>query len=62
MTGKGKCGMLYEPGNDKSLLEVLLRTKEMDIENERVKVLQQFKEELSFKAIAKKIELVITSL
>jgi glycosyltransferase involved in cell wall biosynthesis len=62
MTGPGKCGLLYQPGNDKELLAVLLRTKSMDIEKERIKVLQQFKEELSFEAIARKIEKVITSL
>src|SRR6185369_13547795 len=62
MTGPGKCGLLYQPGNEKELLAVLLRTKSMDIEKERIKVLQQFKEELSFEAIARKIEKVITSL
>ncbi len=62
MTGPGKCGLLYEPGNDKELLASLLKTKSMDIEKERIKVLQQFKEELSFEAIAKKINMVINSL
>lgn len=62
MTGPGKCGLLYEPGNEEELLTVLLKTKNMDIEKERAKVLQQFKEELSFEAIAKKINTVINSL
>jgi glycosyltransferase involved in cell wall biosynthesis len=62
MTGPGKCGLLYEPGNDKELLAALLKTKNMDIEKERANVLQQFKEELSFEAIARKIEQVIISL
>jgi len=62
MTGPGKCGLLFQPGNDKDLLSVLLKTREMDLETEKSKVLQHFKEELSFEAIARKIEQVITKL
>ncbi len=62
MTGPGKCGLLYQPGNEADLLKALLQTKEMDIETERNKVLKQFNEELSFGAIARKIEQVIVSL
>ena len=61
MTGSGKCGLLYEPGNDKELLETLLQTEKMDMEKERDKVLKQFNEELSFEAIAEKIDKLITS-
>lgn len=60
MTGPEKCGFLYQPGNDKNLLAVLLKTKELDIETERAKVLRQFKDELSFEAIASKINQVTT--
>jgi glycosyltransferase involved in cell wall biosynthesis len=62
MTGPGKCGLLYKPGNDKALLESLLQTKKMDMAKERDKVLKQFNEELSFDAIAKKINNSIVSL
>ena len=62
MTGPGKCGLLYEPGNEKELLDALLKTKELDIEEERKKVLQQFNEELSFNAIAEKITRIVESL
>ncbi|MGZ8524673.1 MAG: glycosyltransferase family 4 protein [Chitinophagaceae bacterium] len=62
MTGTGKCGFLYEPGNDKALLEILLQTPKMDMQKERDKVLKQFKDELSFEAIAGKINKVINSL
>ena len=62
MTGPGKCGFIYEPGNEQELLEVLLQTRELDIEKERTKVLAQFKAELSFEAIAGKIDRVITTL
>ncbi len=62
MTGPGNCGLLYEPGNTASLLKILMQTLELDIEKERAKTLQQFKTELSFEAIAKKIAQVIATL
>ncbi|MBC7830038.1 MAG: glycosyltransferase family 4 protein [Chitinophagaceae bacterium] len=62
ITGPGKCGILYEPGNDKELLTSLVKTKDMDIQAERAKALEQFKEELSFEAIAKKINQLLASL
>lgn len=62
MTGPGKCGLLYEPGNADDLLSILLSIQEMNIETERKKTLEQFKEELSFESIAKKITNVINSL
>ena len=62
MTGPFKCGLLYEPGNEDDLLSALIKTKKMNIEKERSLVLQQFKEELSFEAIAKKINQVIAAL
>ena len=62
MTGPGKCGLLYQPGNEEDLLVMLLKTKELNIETERGRVLRQFKDELSFDAIARKINQVITSL
>ena len=55
MTGPGKCGLLFEPANYMALLEALLQTQKMDLAKERDKVLQQFKKELSFEAIAGKI-------
>jgi len=61
MTGPGKCGLLYKPGDDKDLLAALLKTRDLDIETESAKALQQFKDELSFEAIAKKINKVINS-
>jgi glycosyltransferase involved in cell wall biosynthesis len=62
MTGPGNCGLLYDPGNTASLLKALMQTIEMDIEKERAKTFQQFKTELSFEAIAKKIEKLIATL
>jgi glycosyltransferase involved in cell wall biosynthesis len=62
MTGDGKCGFLYQPGNEKELLEVLLKTREIDMKIESEKTLKQFKEELSFDAIAEKINSIVKSL
>lgn len=62
ITGPGNCGLLYEPGNTTSLLQTLLQTTVLDMEKERTRTLQQFRNELSFEAIAKKIEQVITTL
>ena len=62
MTGPHKCGLLYEAGNVDDLLSILSMTNEMDIEMERKKTLEQFKQELSFEAIAKKITKVINSI
>jgi glycosyltransferase involved in cell wall biosynthesis len=62
MTGPGKCGLLYKAGNDSKLLKILLQTTTLNIENEQAKTLRQFNTELSFEAIAKKIEQVIALL
>lgn len=59
MTGRGKCGLLYSPGNAEELLACLRKTVTLNIEAEREKVLQQFREELSFAAIASKINEVL---
>ncbi len=62
MTGPGKCGLLFEPGNEGSLLQALMQTGGLNMEEEKNKVLKQFTEELSFEAIAQKINAVINSL
>ena len=62
MTGPGKCGLLYEAGNEEALVAALFKTGEMNIVKERDKALEQFNNELSFKAIGNKIERIVTSL
>jgi glycosyltransferase involved in cell wall biosynthesis len=59
MTGPGRCGILYEPGNTSALLFCLKKTLELNIGEERDKVLLQFQQELSFDAIANKINKII---
>jgi glycosyltransferase involved in cell wall biosynthesis len=60
MTGPGKCGLLFEAGNPDSLLQTLIQTNGMDTEAEKGKVLEQFRAELSFEAIAKKINALLS--
>ncbi|HMU47988.1 MAG TPA: glycosyltransferase family 4 protein [Chitinophagaceae bacterium] len=62
ITGPGKCGLLFEAGNENDLFRCLMKTKEMDVEKERKKTIEQFNRELSFLAIARKIDKVIESL
>ena len=62
MTGPNKCGLLYKVGNVDDLLSILLKADKMNIETEREKTLEQFKRELSFEAIAEKIQTIISSL
>lgn len=62
ITGPGNCGLLFEAGNEDDLLQCLLKTKELDIVKERKRTIEQFSRELSFSAIAQKIEKVIESL
>jgi glycosyltransferase involved in cell wall biosynthesis len=62
MTGNGKCGILFEAGNEGDLLRSLRSTATMNLEEERIKVRHRFKEELSFQAIAGKFDKVVHSL
>jgi len=62
ITGPGNCGLLFEPGNEENLLQCLLQVMKMDIDKEREKTMNQFSRELSFTAIAGKIENIIKTL
>lgn len=62
VTADGQCGRLYEPGNEDALLTALHQAAQSDATEERRKVLQQFRAELSFEAIANKIQKVAVSL
>ncbi len=62
MLGPGKCGFLYKAGDAEDLLKKLLQSVQINREEERGKVLQQFEDSLSFDAIAKAIHTVLVSL
>lgn len=62
MTGNGACGILYPPGDTKALIAALETITQKDIRAERQKVLDQFRKELSFEAIANSIQNIAASL
>jgi glycosyltransferase involved in cell wall biosynthesis len=62
MTNKGKCGILYEAGNETALLAALMRTQLMDIAEQRAMSLAYFKSNLSFEAIARKVQEIAVNL
>ena len=62
IAANGQFGLLYEAGNENALLSALRQTELIDLEDMRNKVLKHFKDELSFEAIARKIQEVAVSL
>jgi glycosyltransferase involved in cell wall biosynthesis len=62
MTANGQCGVLYKAGDENALLAALIQTMQMDLQEKRDKTLEHFKKELSFEAIANKIQKVAVSL
>jgi glycosyltransferase involved in cell wall biosynthesis len=62
ITNNGDCGLLYEPGNANSLMNILVETIALDKEEKREKCLTHFKNELSFEAIGRKFYEVAASL
>lgn len=61
ITGPGKCGLLYEAGNSHALFEVLQQSLTLNMEEEQKKVVEQFQNELSFTAIANKINRILNT-
>jgi glycosyltransferase involved in cell wall biosynthesis len=59
MTDDGKLGALYPAGDQQALLAALEKASQLDIALEKAKVLERFRRELSFEAIADKIMVVI---
>jgi len=57
-----KCGVLYESSNENALLEALVLSTNLSLENESLKASQQYKLHLSATAIANNIELALTQL
>jgi glycosyltransferase involved in cell wall biosynthesis len=56
ITNNGECGVLYEPGNEAALLEVLKQTKQMNVAEKRRLSIEYYKQNLSFEVIAERIE------
>ena len=62
MTDNGRCGLLYEAGNEAALLSALIQTQQMDIIQKQKASLEYFRSNLSFDAIARRIEEVADSI
>jgi glycosyltransferase involved in cell wall biosynthesis len=62
ITDNGRCGLLYQAGNETALVSALRQTMEPAIREKRNLALQQFRDNLSFEAIAAKIQEVTGSL
>lgn len=62
LTGEGEIGLLFQPGDEHSLLHALRQSLTLDIASASTKVLEQFNTHFSFNAIARKADVVIQSL
>ncbi len=62
ITGRGRCGFLFEPGDEKGLSSVLGKIAKMNMEQESEKAKIQFISELSARTIALKIEKIVTAI
>jgi hypothetical protein len=62
ITDNGNCGLLYEPGNENALLDALKLSCEIDFERKQKIALDYFKSNLSFEAIAGRIQEIAESL
>ncbi|MDB5134101.1 MAG: glycosyltransferase family 4 protein [Mucilaginibacter sp.] len=62
ITNNGQCGLLYEAGNDAGLLSALKQTLQINIPEKQKLSLEYFRANLSFEAIAGKIQEIAASL
>ena len=62
ITDNSRCGLLYEAGNSKALLNALHQVDKIDIAEKQQASLEYFKSNLSFEAIASRIQEVVESL
>ena len=61
MTGRGRIGILFKAGNEIELVKALEKSLLINTEIEIEKTIRQFREELSFEAIASKMHQAFTS-
>jgi len=62
ITDNGRCGLLYEVANEDALLNALVRTEALNMEEKQKNCLTYFKSNLSFEAIANRIQEIATGL
>ena len=56
------CGLLFEPGNEESLVSVLKQTSHLPVDDKKHDVLKRFESELSFITIAEKFKQILDSI
>jgi len=56
ITDNGRCGLLFEPGDEAELISALKQSEEINIKEKQEISLEYFRSNLSFEAIAQKIE------
>ncbi|MBS1529910.1 MAG: glycosyltransferase family 4 protein [Bacteroidetes bacterium] len=62
ITDNGRCGLLYEPGNESALLNALKLSCEIRFEEKQKATLKYFKSNLSFEAITERIHYIAETL
>jgi glycosyltransferase involved in cell wall biosynthesis len=62
ITDNGNCGILYDAGSETELLTALKQTGHLDLAEKRSRCLSYFKSNLSFEAIAKRIQEIVAAL
>jgi glycosyltransferase involved in cell wall biosynthesis len=62
ITDSGRCGLLYQLGDDDALFATLLETKKIDLKEKQKNCLDYFKSNLSFEAIASRIQEIAAGL
>jgi len=62
ITDNGRCGLLYEFADENALLNALVQTQASNIEGKQKNCLTYFKSNLSFEAIANRIQEIATGL
>jgi glycosyltransferase involved in cell wall biosynthesis len=60
-TINGDSGLFFEPGNPEDLFSLLKKTSQMDMDEEKTRVLSQFKNENSFESISNKFQKIAAS-
>ena len=62
ITGEGQFGFLFETGNENSLFETLMKTREIDMVLFSERIRENFNKELSFASIAEKLHSLFVQL
>lgn len=62
ITGEGRCGVLFQPGDVAGLQQALQQSVKLDLTEAQRKVVLQYAEQLSFQAIAGQLDQIVNSL